>query len=963
MLKRMITRTSLPSDLIHSRFITIIGFILSVIVAAGVWYTTDLFLYKNAQDLFEHYVHDNSDAIDRRMHRYENALRSGVGFMQGSSYVSREEWRQFVQTLDPEKYYSGMQGIGFSMMLTPEQVGPIEEKMREEGYSSFLLRPEGKRDRYSAILYLEPLDKRNQAAIGYDMYSEPTRREAMQRAADTGSVAVSGKVKLVQEIDKKVQAGCLMYLPFYKTGEKIDTVEDRRRALIGFVYSPFRMNDLMEALGEHDESIQLEIYDGPRRSADHLLYRTKSIGYLSEHTAHKTINIGGRIWHLYYSSTRQFDRSMDTFYPIFAAMVGLGLYFILLYTIVELLRSRRMLQRNTVELELSRSWFQKMLESSVDGIHILDTDGNLIECSPSFLQMLGYDEHDVHGLSVYDWEAKLSHEEIRNALKAVSAIPMSFETEFRRKDGSLFDVEITARRIDADGVAYLYASSREITERKKIERALVSEKESAQNYLDIVDVMILVIDTDFTIKLINRRGCEILGYSASDVVGKNFVELFIPERIRRELFEVAAAVIDHDAYECYENPIVTKRGEERLIAWRNHALLDEFGTVIGILSSGEDITDSRKNQQLIRESEEFYRTLFASINEAVCILADDRIIDCNDEAVRLFEMTKQQLIGMNIFDTATHIECRENDFAFYLDAAYHGNATTMECALTLSNHNNENKIIEFTLSGFGRNNSNKLVLIARDITDQIEQEKLFKMQTRQAQMGEMISMIAHQWRQPLAIINAITSQMRLQELMKEENDPLLIENLIKIEEQSVHLSRTITDYRDFFRPDKPKELFYISALIDHALSLIDHTLKNYGITIKKVSLKDPKLISYRNEVLQVFIALLKNALDAFQENDVLRGSITIVIDQDEHFVIVSIHDNAGGIAPDVMNKLFIPYFTTKHKSGTGLGLYMSKVIIEDHCAGILEVMSEHNETTFTIKLPYENPTNQDRKNV
>ena len=188
MLKRMITRTSLPSDLIHSRFITIIGFILSVIVAAGVWYTTDLFLYKKGQDLFEHYVHENRDAIDKRMHRYENALRSGVGFMQGSSYVSREEWRQFVQTLDPEKYYSGMQGIGFSMMLTPEQVGPIEEKMREEGYSSFLLRPEGKRDRYSAILYLEPLDKRNQAAIGYDMYSEPTRREAIQRTANTASL-------------------------------------------------------------------------------------------------------------------------------------------------------------------------------------------------------------------------------------------------------------------------------------------------------------------------------------------------------------------------------------------------------------------------------------------------------------------------------------------------------------------------------------------------------------------------------------------------------------------------------------------------------------------------------------------------------------------------------------------------------------------------------------------------------
>lgn len=214
-------------------------------------------------------------------------------------------------------------------------------------------------------------------------------------------------------------------------------------------------------------------------------------------------------------------------------------------------------------------------------------------------------------------------------------------------------------------------------------------------------------------------------------------------------------------------------------------------------------------------------------------------------------------------------------------------------------------------------------------------------------------MIAHQWRQPLAIINAITSQMRLQELMKDENDLLLIENLIKIEEQSVHLSRTITDYRDFFRPDKPKELFYISTLIDHALNLIDHTLKNHGITIKKVSMKDPKLTSYRNEVLQVLIALLKNALDAFEENNTPQGMITIVIDQDDRFVIVSIHDNASGISPEIMNKLFIPYFTTKRKYGTGLGLYMSKVIVEEHCAGVLEVMSEESETTFTIKLPYQ----------
>ncbi|MDD5118665.1 MAG: CHASE domain-containing protein [Sulfuricurvum sp.] len=813
--------------MIHRRLVTVSGLIFSIIVVVLVWWGADRYFFTRSQNLFEHYVHENCTAIDRRIHRYENALLSGVGFMQGSDYVSRKEWRQFVQTLNPKKYYPGVQGIGYSIMLFPNQVSAIEKRMKEEGYPRFVLKPAGKRERYSAILYLEPLDKRNLAAIGYDMYSDPIRHEAMQRAADTGRASISGKVKLVQEIDEKVQAGFLMYLPFYKTGEPINTIEERRRALVGFVYSPFRMNDLIDSMEAHDTMVKIEIYDSPQRSKEHLLYRSERYGYSSKHTSHRTITLGGKVWHLYYYSTRQFDSSTNGFYPILVAMGGLGIYFLLFYIILELLYSRKMLQKNTLEIESSRSWLKRLLDSSVDGIHILDTDGKLIECSPSFLQMLGYDVSDIPKLSVYDWEAKLSSEQIRNALYAVASVPMSFESVFRRKDGTLFDAEITARRIDIDGIQYLYASFREITKRKETER-------------------------------------------------------------------------------------------------------------------------------LLKESEEFYRTMFVSINEAVCILSEDIIIDCNDQAMHLFEISKQHLIGMNIFDTARNIVCRENSFAFYLDTAYNGDSTTTECSLTLKTHN-ETKIVEFTLSGFGRNDSNKLVMIARDITERIEKEKLFKMQTRQAQMGEMISMIAHQWRQPLAIINAITSQMRLQRLMDGNEDETEQENLRKIEEQCIHLSQTITDYRDFFRPDKPKEAFSFHTLMSHALDLIDHTLKNNGIEIEVISNSDPKLFTYRNEVLQVLIALLKNSLDAFEESRVNQGKIKVTIAQEGNFGVISIHDNAGGIPPEVMKKLFVPYFTTKNQQyGTGLGLYMSKVIIEEHCGGIIEVFSEGNETTFSIKLPYGN---------
>lgn len=215
-------------------------------------------------------------------------------------------------------------------------------------------------------------------------------------------------------------------------------------------------------------------------------------------------------------------------------------------------------------------------------------------------------------------------------------------------------------------------------------------------------------------------------------------------------------------------------------------------------------------------------------------------------------------------------------------------------------------------------------------------------------------MIAHQWRQPLAIINAITSQIRMKAILTDNEDPVLINSLMKIEQQSAHLSQTISEYRDFFHPNKPKERFFVSSLLDNAINLIDHALKNNSIHIDKQSSIDPILFTYRNEMLQVIIVLLKNALDAFSEHKIVDGKIVFSVEVIEDRCIIRVRDNAGGIPPEVMKKIFIPYFTTKPKNGgTGLGLYMSKLIIEDHCGGTLSAMSEGSESTFTIILPYQ----------
>lgn len=378
-------------------------------------------------------------------------------------------------------------------------------------------------------------------------------------------------------------------------------------------------------------------------------------------------------------------------------------------------------------------------------------------------------------------------------------------------------------------------------------------------------------------------------------------------------------------------------------------LLMEMVSDIGYaLDSFAHAAARKKAENSLFESEAFYRGVFASVNESIIILKDNLILDCNDMALNLFDVSRAEFIGKNIFEY--DIKCPNNDLRHFFTSANEDQGSAMECSITTKT-DATTKMVDINLSAFG-NVEGKWILVARDITQKLEQDKIYKMQARQAQLGEMIAMIAHQWRQPLSVINAITSQIRLQEIMKESEDPFLVDNLIKIEQQCIYLSQTISDYRELSDPNKPKEFISMALLLKHAVNLMDHTLKSKGIELRQNIIEDIKVSTYHNEVVQVLLAFFKNSLDAFEENSILKRVITVTIDSDEEYGIISVLDNAGGISKELINRLFTPYFTTKNKShGTGLGLYMSKMIIEKHCNGILDVSSENQETHFRIKLP------------
>lgn len=248
--------------------------------------------------------------------------------------------------------------------------------------------------------------------------------------------------------------------------------------------------------------------------------------------------------------------------------------------------------------------------------------------------------------------------------------------------------------------------------------------------------------------------------------------------------------------------------------------------------------------------------------------------------------------------------------------------------------------------------------IRLDITDSInlqdelersrQKDKAMLQQSKLAQMGEMIAMIAHQWRQPLTAISATSASMNLKATMNTLDKETSIKLTNKISEYAQHLSKTINDFRNFFKDNnEEKESTTFEQIVLDTLDIVQISLENENIEVQTIFKESTTLNTYASEVKQVVLNIIKNAEDALIERNIKLPQIIIEVKGST----LSISDNAGGIPEEILNKIFNPYFSTKkQKDGTGLGLYMSKTIIEDHCQGKLEVENSEDGARFILTL-------------
>jgi signal transduction histidine kinase/CHASE1-domain containing sensor protein/CheY-like chemotaxis protein len=297
---------------------------------AVVYYYFSKLTYEQDQSRFQKNVQELQDRVRLKIATSITLLRAGTGLFAASDQVAPAEFYRFVERLDLPGNYPGIQGIGYSRSFKRTEMDAVVQRMRTTVHEDFSVWPEGARDEYTAIVYLYPRGNHNEKAIGYDMFADPVRRQAMEKARDTAGPAASGRVRLVQETDGEEQRGFLIYVPVYRNNASTNSVDDRRKALVGYVYSPYRISDFLGPITASANDVSLVVYDGDEARDDNLLHGARNEPAPGDRrfTSEVRLAVAGRPWTLSYAIKPSFERGSSRPLLKYTIIIGVLLSFL-----------------------------------------------------------------------------------------------------------------------------------------------------------------------------------------------------------------------------------------------------------------------------------------------------------------------------------------------------------------------------------------------------------------------------------------------------------------------------------------------------------------------------------------------------------------------------------------------------------------------------------------------------------
>jgi len=352
---------------------------------------------------FDFSLRQATSRIEQRMAAFEQMLRGVQGLFLASGSVDRAHFDRYVEALLVGVDFNGLQAIAYGPLVQGPDVEAHQAAQRLSGVTGYQVRPPGPRASYVPVTYIAPAVGRSLSALGYDISTDPSRRAALDKARDSGSVAITGRIRLVTEPDHAPQYGFLMLLPLYAPGQAVDSVAARRRNVVAWVWAGFRIGDLMSSLyGESTPGLDLRIYDGVELSDDALMYR--SIGPEADRQrarfeAQEYIGVAGQSWTVQVRSTPEFEARHHRESARIIGIAGIGLSLLLAALTWQLttgrMRAYSVARVMTRELRDSELRYRRIVETANEGIWLVNAQAQLSFVNPKLLRLLGQGAADM----------------------------------------------------------------------------------------------------------------------------------------------------------------------------------------------------------------------------------------------------------------------------------------------------------------------------------------------------------------------------------------------------------------------------------------------------------------------------------------------------------------------------------------------------------------------------------------
>ena len=930
--------------------------------------------------------------LKERLNSYALILRGAAGLFAGSSTVSRADWRAYVEKLRAEDSVPGVQGIGYSVAIPPKQLAAHVGEIRREGFPEYDVRPPGDREIYTSIIYLEPFRDRNLRAFGFDMFSEATRRAAMAMARDTGAPALSGRVLLVQETSEDVQAGTLMYVPVYRQGSLTDTVERRQQALVGWTYSPFRMNDLMSGiigdwLGQAGKSIDLRIYDESDAGPDHILFDSQPAHTLDQTSPlyqERVVEFGGSRWILEFSPVKG---SSVVSYGIARGAAGIGASLSFLLALLVLTLSRSQFRAREIAAELTKDLQKRDKEiteqrrrllSIIEGTNVGTWEWNAQTGAAIFnerwAEIIGYTLDELAPVSIETWTRFVHPEDAKTSAALLAKhfdgeLPhYECEVRMQHKDGHWVWVQDRGKvaRWTNDGKPlWMYGTHQGIAERKEAETRLrISEERMAYALAATQEGMWDWVITEDRVDH-NERWGYILGLT--NPPPSHPVSFFI-EHIHADDREAVMARIQKSLEaDCDYSAEYRMLRDDGSIVWvqdRGRVVLrDASGQPQRMVGSIRDKTEQKQLEQVRDAAAAEIRTILDSLDGAVYVadIETYEILYAN----QVLRNMKEDIVGTACWKVLQPGMEKPCDFCVnHKLIGPDGSPTDSIVWETVDPVDGRwlqrrDKVIPWTDRRWVR------LQIAVDITanKKIEAELIEAKQAAEAAnvaKSRFLAAMSHEIRTPMNGILGM-AQLLLPEQVSDSERREYARIILRSGNTLLSLLNDLLDYSKIEAGHVTLEnrLFNLTQLLQETVDLFNVSARNKGLSLSWSWAGEPTA-QYSGDPHRLRQMLSNLIGNAFKFTD--TGGVTIEVQPIRHAdkqdeIEFAVSDTGIGMNDEQRSKLFMPFSQaddsiTRKYGGTGLGLSLVKRLacLMGGSVGVTSTPGAGSRFWFTVRL-------------